>query len=73
MSWLRDLVDGSQSSLDILPVPCLCEFLLASYQERGLTGELDQASEGENISHRAHFKRKQRVQEKVWFHQLLCL
>lgn len=67
MSWLRNLIDGSQSSLDVLPVPCLCEFLLNSYQEKGSNGEVGDptSSEHESSSHRATFKRKQRIKEKV--------
>lgn len=28
MAWLAELVDSSEGSLDVLPVQCLCEFLL---------------------------------------------
>ncbi len=28
MPWLADLVESSDSSTDVLPVQCLCEFLL---------------------------------------------
>ena len=28
MAWLADLVESSEGSLDMLPVQCLCEFLL---------------------------------------------
>ena len=28
MAWLADLVETSEGSLDVLPVQCLCEFLL---------------------------------------------
>ena len=28
MPWLADLVQSSEGSLDVLPVQCLCEFLL---------------------------------------------
>ncbi|CAH1794337.1 unnamed protein product [Owenia fusiformis] len=28
MPWLADLVEGSEGSLDILPVACVCEFML---------------------------------------------
>ena len=28
MPWLADLVESNDSSLDVLPVQCLCEFLL---------------------------------------------
>jgi len=28
MPWLADLVESNDSSLDVLPVQCLCKFLL---------------------------------------------
>jgi integrator complex subunit 1 len=28
MPWLAELVESNESSLDVLPVQCLCEFLL---------------------------------------------
>lgn len=28
MPWLAELVQSSEGSLDVLPVQCLCEFLL---------------------------------------------
>lgn len=28
MPWLAELVESNDSSLDVLPVQCLCEFLL---------------------------------------------
>ena len=28
MPWLKDLVESNDSSLEVLPVQCLCEFLL---------------------------------------------
>lgn len=28
MPWLAELVDGNEGSLQVLPVQCLCEFLL---------------------------------------------
>ncbi|XP_022672380.1 integrator complex subunit 1-like isoform X2 [Varroa destructor] len=33
MPWLADLVENSESSLDMLPVQCLCEFLLSDTLE----------------------------------------
>ena len=70
MSWLRDLIDGSHSSLDVLPVPCLCEFLITSYQEKKVLGASGggkhDSSEADGApSHRSHFKRRQRTKEKV--------
>ncbi len=40
MPWLADLVESSDSSLDVLPVQCLCEFLLHESLE-GSTEEED--------------------------------
>uniref|UniRef100_UPI00358F4073 integrator complex subunit 1 n=1 Tax=Myxine glutinosa TaxID=7769 RepID=UPI00358F4073 len=34
MPWLADLVEASEGSLDILPVQCLCEFLLHEAAEQ---------------------------------------
>ena len=62
MNWLKELVEDSQSSLDVLPVSCLCEFLIMGYQERGVVSE---AGDEAGPSHRSHFKRKHRGKEKV--------
>ncbi|XP_019853906.1 PREDICTED: integrator complex subunit 1-like [Amphimedon queenslandica] len=70
MSWLRDLIDGSHSSLDVLPVPCLCEFLITSYQEKrslGSSAKHDGSDADGAGSHRTHFKRRQRTKEKVHY------
>ena len=56
-------MEGSQSSLDVLPVSCLCEFLLMGYQEKG--GGNETVAEEGGASHRSQFKRKHRVKEKV--------
>lgn len=62
MKWLTELVESSHSSLEVLPVPCLCEFLMASYQDqRGAPVE----TETDLSSHRAQYKRKKSAKEKV--------
>lgn len=33
MPWLAELVESSEGSLDVLPIQCLCEFLLTSTDE----------------------------------------
>ena len=33
MPWLAELVESSEGSLDVLPVQCLCEFLLHETQD----------------------------------------
>ncbi len=65
MKWLTDLVEGSHSSLEVLPVPCLCEFLMAGYQDKsGGGGGLD-SGESDSLSHRTHYKRKKSAKDKV--------
>ena len=39
MPWLANLVDGSDESLNLLPVQCLCEFLLLMQNPNQTTGE----------------------------------
>lgn len=66
MKWLTDLVESSHSSMEVLPVPCLCEFLLGSYQDQ-LSGSLGSSAEGDidPSSHRSHYKRKRSNKDKV--------
>ncbi len=65
MKWLTDLVEASHSSLEVLPVPCLCEFLMAGYQDKsGGGGGLD-SGESDSLSHRTHYKRKKSAKDKV--------
>lgn len=39
MPWLADLVQASEGSLDVLPVQCLCEFLLHDAADGAASGE----------------------------------
>lgn len=39
MPWLAELVQSSEGSLDVLPVQCLCEFLLMEQQSAEKTNE----------------------------------
>ena len=41
MPWLADLVESSEGSLDILPIQCLCEFLLHDHHDEPPVGELE--------------------------------
>lgn len=45
MPWLADLVQSSEGSLDVLPVQCLCEFLLHDAADDSLPVEDDDESE----------------------------
>ena len=44
MPWLAELVNSAEGSLDVLPVQCLCEFLLHDNQEFTFGGS--QSDEG---------------------------
>lgn len=45
MPWLADLVQSSEGSLDVLPVQCLCEFLLHDAADDSLPVEDDDEAE----------------------------
>lgn len=51
MPWLADLVQSSEGSLDVLPVQCLCEFLLHDAADEVATTE--EEDEGESKEQRA--------------------
>ena len=68
MKWLTELVESSHSSLDVLPTPCLCEFLMASYQEQGSP---TYETEADPSSHRAQYKRKKLAKDKVSKHDVI--
>ena len=47
MPWLAELVESSEGSLDVLPVQCLCEFLLHETQDVGKDGADDETAKFE--------------------------
>ncbi|XP_069425770.1 integrator complex subunit 1 isoform X2 [Ovis canadensis] len=51
MPWLADLVQSSEGSLDVLPVQCLCEFLLHDAAAEPASG--GEEEEGESRERRA--------------------
>lgn len=51
MPWLADLVQSSEGSLDVLPVQCLCEFLLHDAADD--SSPVDDEEEGESKEQRA--------------------
>lgn len=65
MKWLTELMESSHSSLEVLPVPCLCEFLMASYKEQGDGGVSD--IDADPSSHRSQYKRRKTAQDKVTY------
>ncbi|XP_016896225.1 integrator complex subunit 1 isoform X3 [Cynoglossus semilaevis] len=60
MPWLADLVQSSEGSLDVLPVQCLCEFLLHDAADDNQP--IDDDDEGESKEQRA--KKRQRKQKQ---------
>nr|XP_015804103.2 integrator complex subunit 1 isoform X1 [Nothobranchius furzeri]XP_054596128.1 integrator complex subunit 1 isoform X1 [Nothobranchius furzeri] len=63
MPWLADLVQSSEGSLDVLPVQCLCEFLLHDAADDSLLAEDDE--EGESKEQRARKKQRQQKQRQL--------
>ncbi|KAL0992825.1 hypothetical protein UPYG_G00099040 [Umbra pygmaea] len=61
MPWLADLVQSSEGSLDVLPVQCLCEFLLHDAAD-DLPAEDD---EGESKEQRAKKRQRQQKQRQL--------
>ncbi|KAL7979401.1 hypothetical protein Chor_015425 [Crotalus horridus] len=57
MPWLADLVQSSEGSLDVLPVQCLCEFLLHDAADESASGEEEE--EGESKEQRAKKRQRQ--------------
>lgn len=47
--WLADLVLSSQESLDVLPVQCLCEFLLLQTSSELAGKEIDEKGEKQKV------------------------
>nr|AAH63266.1 Integrator complex subunit 1 [Mus musculus] len=63
MPWLADLVQSSEGSLDVLPVQCLCEFLLHDAADSTASGEED--DEGESREQKAKKRQRQQKQRQL--------
>uniref|UniRef100_A0A8D0G6X8 Integrator complex subunit 1 n=1 Tax=Sphenodon punctatus TaxID=8508 RepID=A0A8D0G6X8_SPHPU len=63
MPWLADLVQSSEGSLDVLPVQCLCEFLLHDAADESASGEEEE--EGESKEQRAKKCQRQQKQRQL--------
>ncbi|XP_007647169.1 integrator complex subunit 1 isoform X1 [Cricetulus griseus] len=63
MPWLADLVQSSEGSLDVLPVQCLCEFLLHDAADATASGEEDE--EGESREQKAKKRQRQQKQRQL--------
>ncbi|XP_028310866.1 integrator complex subunit 1 [Gouania willdenowi] len=63
MPWLADLVQSSEGSLDVLPVQCLCEFLLHDAADDSLP--VDDDDEAESREQRAKKRQRQQKQRQL--------
>lgn len=63
MPWLADLVQSSEGSLDVLPVQCLCEFLLHDAADDGASAEDEE--EGESKEQKAKKRQRQQKQRQL--------
>jgi len=63
MKWLSDLIENNTSSLEMLPVPCLCELFMIQCHTGG-SHDPDNNTE-QQAAHRMHYKRKKTTNEKV--------
>ncbi|XP_049555909.1 integrator complex subunit 1 isoform X2 [Orcinus orca] len=63
MPWLADLVQSSEGSLDVLPVQCLCEFLLHDAADEPASGEEEE--EGESREQKAKKRQRQQKQQQL--------
>uniref|UniRef100_A0A671SM89 Integrator complex subunit 1-like n=1 Tax=Sinocyclocheilus anshuiensis TaxID=1608454 RepID=A0A671SM89_9TELE len=63
MPWLADLVQSSEGSLDVLPVQCLCEFLLHDAADD--SSSVDDEEEGESKEQRAKKRQRQQKQRQL--------
>ncbi|KAF4115851.1 integrator complex subunit 1 [Onychostoma macrolepis] len=63
MPWLADLVQSSEGSLDVLPVQCLCEFLLHDAADD--SSSVDDDEEGESKEQRVKKRQRQQKQRQL--------
>uniref|UniRef100_A0A3B3B352 Integrator complex subunit 1 n=1 Tax=Oryzias melastigma TaxID=30732 RepID=A0A3B3B352_ORYME len=62
MPWLADLVQSSEGSLDVLPVQCLCEFLLHDAADDSFP---EDDEEGESKEQKAKKRQRQQKQRQL--------
>ncbi|KAM7143374.1 integrator complex subunit 1 [Molossus nigricans] len=63
MPWLADLVQASEGSLDVLPVQCLCEFLLHDAADGAASG--GEEEEGGSKEQKAKKRQRQQKQQQL--------
>uniref|UniRef100_K9IQL1 Uncharacterized protein n=1 Tax=Desmodus rotundus TaxID=9430 RepID=K9IQL1_DESRO len=62
MPWLADLVQASEGSLDVLPVQCLCEFLL---HDAAAAAAAEEEEEGGSKEQKAKKRQRQQKQRQL--------
>ncbi|XP_006889666.1 PREDICTED: integrator complex subunit 1 [Elephantulus edwardii] len=68
MPWLADLVQSSEGSLDVLPVQCLCEFLLhdaAAAEATAAEASGEDEGDGESKEQKARKRQRQQKQRQL--------
>lgn len=65
MPWLAELVESSEGSLDVLPVQCLCEFLLHETQDVTKEGQDDEAIKFEKHKKKQKMKKQQQLLSRL--------
>ena len=71
MPWLAELVQSSEGSLDVLPVQCLCEFLLLektadSGKEEGVEGSSKELQDKKVVSNSGFDHNFQQQQQSLF-------
>ena len=66
MPWLADLVESSEGSFNVLPVQCLCEFLLNS--TTNAISAANDGAEGASGNSEENLKMKKRKQKQLLIH-----
>ncbi|XP_060583813.1 integrator complex subunit 1-like [Ruditapes philippinarum] len=65
MPWLAELVESSEGSLDVLPVQCLCEFLLHETQDVVKDGQDDESVKFEKHKRKQKMKKQQQLLSRL--------
>lgn len=65
MPWLAELVESNEGSLDVLPVQCLCEFLLHDPQDGNKDDEDDEDARAEKHKKKQKMKKQDQLLAKL--------
>ncbi|ESO87352.1 hypothetical protein LOTGIDRAFT_107278 [Lottia gigantea] len=71
MPWLAELVESSEGSLDVLPIQCLCEFLLHETEEE--ENKVEFLSDDDSIRADKQRKKQKRIKQQQLLGRLQAL